>query len=274
MRLLVGCLAALTALAPLTGEASADEDAPALLASGVAALSQGHADDAIASMEALADLGIADPVASYDRGLAYASRVRVGGEVPGDLGRAVHGFEEARDLSHSRALVEDASRALGIVRGEIVRRRLHAGEAIETDPGRSLVRTITGLLGEDTWALGAAGASLVLGLSLFIHWLAGTRRIRIAANIASGVAMPSLLVAMLMTLAARHDRLHLREAIVVATSARLADERGIALSRSVQLPEGARVELVEQRSAVTRVRFGRVDGWVPSNSLRELARAQ
>ena len=42
---------------------------------------------------------VVDAAASYDRGLAYAMRVRIGAEVPGDLGRAAQGFEEARELS-------------------------------------------------------------------------------------------------------------------------------------------------------------------------------
>lgn len=272
MRRTVGRLVTVIALASISGDAAADQNPSTLLASGVAALGQGHADDAIASLEALADLGIADPVASYDRGLAYALRVRVGGEVAGDLGRAVHGFEEARDLSHSRALVEDASRALSIVRAEIVRRRLRAGEFIETEPGRSLARTITGLFDEDTWAFGAAGSSLLLGLGLFVRWLARARWARIAASIAVGAAIPLLLAATTMTLAAHHDRLHLREAVIVVSSARLTNDCGLALPGAIQLPEGARVEIVEPRGAVTRVRFGRVDGWVASNALRELAR--
>ena len=271
------CLAVLAMLAALTAlphDSWAEQDPQALLASGVDALRQGHADDAIASLETLADLGVADPVASYDRGLAYSLRVRVGGEVPGDLGRAVHGFEEARDLSHSRGLSDDASRALAIVRAEIVRRRLRAGESIETEPGRSLGRTVTELVDENTWALTAASASLVLSLGLFVHWLARARSVRIAADIATGVASPVLLVAVLTTLAARNDRWHLQEAIVVVPSAHLTDERGVARPGSVPLPEGARVELVEQRGAVARVRFGRVDAWVASSGLRELARVR
>ncbi|MGA2450726.1 MAG: hypothetical protein ABTD50_18825 [Polyangiaceae bacterium] len=259
--------------APLV-ESPADEGAGALLASGVDAIRRGHADDAISSLEALADLGIADPVASFDRGLAYALRVRVGGESPGDLGRAVHGLEEARDLTHSRALAEDASRALSIVRAEIVRRRLRAGESIETEPSRSLARSVVELVDENSWALGAASASWILSLGLFVHWLARARRLRIAAGIGVGVATPVLLVMSLMTLAARHDRWQVEEAIVVVPSARVTDERGVARPSSVPLPEGARVEVVEQRGAVTRVRFGRADVWIASSALRGLARAR
>ncbi len=120
--------------------------------------------------------------------------------------------------------MEDASRALGVVRAEIVRRRLRAGASIETDPGRSLARTITALLDENTWAWSSVGASVILSLGLFVHWLARGPRVRIAANIATGVATPMLLATVLVTLAARNDGLHLREAIVIVPSARLTDD--------------------------------------------------
>ncbi len=77
----------------------ADDGAAALFESATKALHEGRAGDAIGAFETLADEGVVDAVASYDRGLAYAMRVRIGAEVPGDLGRAAQGFEEARDLS-------------------------------------------------------------------------------------------------------------------------------------------------------------------------------
>jgi hypothetical protein len=274
MRYGAGCLVVLFALTASPSDAAADQDSLALLTTGVKALHEGHADDAIASLEALADLGVVDPVASFDRGLAYSLRVRAGGEVPGDLGRAVHGFEEARDLSRSRALKDEASRALSIVRSEIVRRRLRAGESIETEPGRSLMRTITDLLGENAWANSAIGASLMMSLGLFVHWLARARRARIAGNIASGIAALTLLVSLVMTLAARHDRWLLREAVVVVDSARPTDERGLALASATSIPEGARVEVIGQPGALVRVRYGRVDAWLSSRSVRELAPPQ
>jgi hypothetical protein len=75
-----------------------------------------------------------------------------------------------------------------------------------------------------------------------------------------------------MTLAARHDRLGLREAVVVSASARPVDERGVALAGATPLPEGARVEIVEGRGAWARVRFGTIEAIVPTGSLRDIAR--
>jgi len=81
------------------------------------ALAGGKPGDAIALFEALADRGVVDENVSFDRGLAYAARVRIGAEQPGDLGRAAHGFEEARALTTDKALERDAFSALAIFAG-------------------------------------------------------------------------------------------------------------------------------------------------------------
>jgi len=266
--LLLVVLSALAFAAP----AHAEEDTGTLFAAAVKALRDGRAGDAIDGLEALADRGVVDPVASLDRGLAYAMRVRIGAEVPGDLGRAVHGFEEARDLSQDPGLVEDALRALGLVRSEVAKRRARAGDPAAVDPGRSLGRALAGLLLEDTWAILASVASAALSLGLFVRWLARARRVRVTGGVTAGVAAPVLAAALAMTLAARHDRATLREAIVVVPSARPADDRGITMAGATPLPEGARVEVVEVRGAWSRVRFGTIDAWVSSGTLRELAR--
>jgi hypothetical protein len=216
---------------------------------------------------------VVDPVMSYDRGLAYATRVRIGAEIAGDLGRAAHGFEEARDLTRDSRLADDASRALALVRSEVARRRVRSGEPVEVDPARSLARTLAGLLAEDAWSVIAIAASAALGLGLFIRWVATGRRARIAAGVASGIAGPLLVVAAGLTLAARHDRMHLREAVVVAANARPGDERGITTPGATPFPEGARVEVIGTRGAWSRVRFGSFEAWITSGALRPLARA-
>jgi hypothetical protein len=264
----------LAGLSLFARSARADDATNALFDAATKALREGRAGDAIASFETLADDGVVDAAASYDRGLAYAMRVRIGAEVAGDLGRAAHGFEEARDLSSDRQLTDDASKALGIVRGEIARRRLRAGDPVEVDPGRSLSRAIAGLLPESVWSALGVAFSVALGAGLFARWLGGQPRLRIAGGVVASVAAPVLLLAVGMTLAARHDRLTLREAVVVATGARPNDARGIALPGATPLPEGARVEIVEPHGSATRVRFGTTDAWVSSSTLRELARLE
>jgi hypothetical protein len=265
---------ALVGVLALAGSAAAQDDSAAIFASAVASLHQGRPGDAIAQLEALADRGVVDPVASYDRGLAYATRVRIGAELPGDLGRAAHGFEEARELSHDPRLIEDATRALTVVRSEVARRRTRAGEPVDVDAGRSLARAIAHLASEDTWAACAAAFSAALAAGLFVRWLSRASRARTAGGIGAGVAAPLLGVAVAMTLASRHDRTALREAVVVSAEARPTNDRGIAVPGGARLPEGARVEIVDSRAAQTRVRFGMTDVWLSTNALRELASAQ
>jgi hypothetical protein len=265
-------LIAFVALGSSAPPARAQDEPGALFTQATQALREGRAGDAIASFEALADRGVVDPVASYDRGLAYATRVRIGAEVPGDLGRAAHGFEEARDLSRDARLTDDATHALTVVRSEVARRRTRAGQPVEVDPGRSLTRTVASLLAEDTWAALAVGASALLALGLLVRWLSRAPRLRVACGVAAGVAAPMLAVSIAMTLAARHDRLGLREAVVVTSSARPTDERGIAVVGATPLPEGARVEVVEARGPWTRVRFGTIEASVAAGALRDLAR--
>jgi len=278
MTLALRCSLLLLGVITLGAGRSAGAEEPAspedLFSEARMALHEGRAGEAVAAFEALADRGVIDATLSYDRALAYATRIRVGGEQAGDLGRAAHGFEEARDLSRDPRLVDDASRALVIVRSEVARRRVLAGQSVEVDPGRSLGRTLAGLLAEDTWGALSVLSAMGLTAGLFMKWLGSAARLRIAGGVIAGVAAPLLLLAAAMTFATRSDRLTLREAVVVTATARPTDERGITLTGAQPLPEGARVERVDARGAQARVRFGTLDVWVPASALRDLARSE
>jgi hypothetical protein len=276
-RLALAAAALLLATLFSSGARAADatasgDDTAQLFAAATTELHQGRPTEAIASFEALADRGLVDPVASYDRGLAYAQRVRIGAEVPGDLGRAAHGFEEARALSSDSALVDDATRALTVVRSEVARRRIRAGQPVEVDPGRSLARAVAGLVPEDAWFFVAAAASATFGVGLFVRRVGRGRRLRVGAGVAAGVAVPVLAVSIVMTLASRHDRLYLREAVVVSPGARPSSDQGIAQPGASPLAEGARVELLDSRGGWTRVRFGSLETWLDASTLRPIVR--
>jgi hypothetical protein len=257
-------------------------DTDGLFAAGATALAEGRPGDAIADLEALADRGVVDPAASFDRGLAYANRVRVGAEQPGDLGRAAHGFDEAHDLATDPALVKDAARALTIVRTEVARRRARAGDPVELDQGASLGRAIVELLPENVWAVIAAVCSVLLGLGLFVRQRSGTaqdpraamtsRRLRIAATLVCAISGPMLVAAAVLTLGARSERLHLVEGVIVATSARPSDDKGVALAGATPVPEGSRVQIVGERPGWLRIERGSLVAWLPSQTVRTLTR--
>jgi hypothetical protein len=143
---------------------------------------------------------------------------------------------------------------------------------VEVDAGRSLARAVARLLSEDAWALFAAASAAAIGLGLFVRWLARAPRARVIGGVVAGVAVPVLLVATVMAVAARRDRQSLREAVVVSAAARPTDERGITLPGATPLAEGARVEIIASHAAWTRVRFGATEAWLPTTALRELAR--
>ena len=208
---------------------------------------------------------------SLDRGLAYALRVKLGADVPGDLGRAAHGFEEARVLGAEPAAAGAAARALVTVRAEVARRRARAGDPASLEPGAPLGRSIARLLPENGWAALSLAASLLLGVGLFVRGLGGARRAKIGGAIAASVAAPALILSAAFHLVAKDERLHLREAVVVVASARLTDDAHRPLPQDPFVPEAAKVELVDARAGWAHIRWGALDGWVSSSAVRPIA---
>jgi hypothetical protein len=269
-RFAIGALVLLATCSSATAFAQEDPSPDALAHDAVEALRAGHPADAIANFEALADRGIVDANMSFDRGLAYADRVRVGGEQPGDLGLAVHGFEEARILTSDGALKDDSTKALRIIRAEVGRRRARAGNPVDLEQTPALRDAIVGLLSEDSWCVLALLASVISAAALFLRWLTQSRRVQVAAGVAIAIAAPLLLASSICAVAARNIRLHRVEGVVVSASARPSDAKGIALPSADILPEGARVRIVGSNAGWSEVRWGALDTWIPSTAVRPL----
>jgi tetratricopeptide (TPR) repeat protein len=259
-----------SAAAPVSASASAPVSAPAetpeaLFQRGSALLARGEYSAAIDAFEALADRGFVHPDASYDRGVAYVTRVRQKADRPGDLGRAAAAFEEALRLRPDDA---DADRALDLVRAEITRRRSRRAKD-EVDVRPTLDRVVVGLASEQTWGLSALGASLLLAAGMILR-----RRPAGPAHVAGSVIAPAALVALLalapLTYAARHLRLTRRAGVIVVPEVYLADEGGRALGKD-PIPEGASVEVGRRSGALSEVRWGAAEGWIPASSVRLLA---
>lgn len=256
---------------PSTSSSEADE-IDAMFRAGNEALGAGRAAEAIANFEALGDRGVVDPVISFDRGLAYAARVRAGLEQPGDLGRAAHGFEEARELSHDSALVRDANDALVAVRAEVAKRRSRAGDPIEVENGVSLGRSIVKLLPENVWAALAALAAAALVIGIVLRARASRPRLKVAGNTTGAIGAGVLLAAALCLYYARDIRRHTRDAVVVAPSARLLDGQHVVIASQAALPEAARIQLLDETADFAHVIAGRSEGWLPSSSILPLAK--
>ncbi len=243
----------------------------ALFRASLEALRTDHPADAVAGFETLADRGNVDPVLSYDRGLAYAARVRAGAERPGDLGRAVQAFEEARDLSRDPALHRDATSALLTVRAEIARRAARTGLQTEVQQGHSLGQAFVGIAPESTWTLLAALASAGLAMGIVVRSKTRSSRLRVAGATTATLSLLGLVMCFGSTVFARHLRLHARDGVVL-TTARLLDKQHIVQSALLPLAEGTRVAVVEDGTDFARVRIREIEGFLPVGTLAPLAK--
>ena len=257
-----------------TTDASAAEssEVDTMFRAGTDALASGRAGEAIANLEALGDRGVIDPVVSFDRGLAYAARVRAGLEQPGDLGRAAHGFEEASELSSDRGLVAEASASLAAVRAEVAKRRSRAGDPIEVETGVSLGRSIVKLLPENVWAILASIFAAAFTLGIGLRARASLRRLKVAGTTTAAIAGGLLAASSLILYFARDIRRHARDAVVVAPSARLLDGQHVVIASLAALPEAARIQLLDESGDFAHVVSGRSEGWLPSSAVLPLAK--
>ncbi len=255
----------------LTGSLGAAEPEDTLVRAS-AALEASKPAEAIRELESAADQGYVDAALSFDRGLAYAMRVRLGPESDGDLGRAIHGFEEARELSRDALLQAEARHALTLLRSEVARRRARAGEPIDVEEGLSVGRSMARLLEEDTWFSIAILASLLFTVGLVLRGWRGTERLRASSLVVCALSLPSCLVATGFALARRSERLELHEAIIVLPGARPADGRHIVIASSGPLPEGARLRVFESQGGYRRFRRGDLDAWLPEGAVLPLAK--
>jgi hypothetical protein len=172
-------------------------------------------------------------------------------------------------------LARDAKVALATLRTEVARRRAKAGEPIEVDPGVPVFRAASSLMSEDAWLALAMFASLVFAAGAFARARSSARRVRVSGVVAASIAMLVLASSGTLSALARGDRLHLREAVVVAPSARACDDHGVAILGAPALPEAARVELLSDLDgAFTHVRFAKADTWVPTSTLREITKGE
>jgi hypothetical protein len=266
--LLAGVALALALMSGLAATAHA-EDAPLaptpeeLFQRGARALQRGEYGAAIDALEALSDQGFTHPDASYDRGVAYVSRVRARAARPGDLGRAAAAFAETLLL---RPEDHDADAALDLVRAEVTRRRARKSkDAVEARP--TLDRVIVGLASEQAWGLATIAASALLAVGLVLWRRPG--KAHVTGSVLAPTALVALVVLAPLAWGARHLRLTTRPAVVVVSEAYFTDEDG--RSRGGEpIPEAALLESSERRGGLVHVRWGGADGWIPTASVRIL----
>ena len=170
------------------------------------------------------------------------------------------------------SLIGEARRALGILREEIARRRARNGDSPLVDPGLPFGRALVEVASENTWALLALCASVVLALAIGVRARVAGRRPRVAAVVVGVVAGILFFGGAALSVLARDERLHLEEGIVISPSARPSDAKHAPLAGMAPIPEGARVELHEESQGFRRIRWSTFDVWLPTSALRQLAK--
>ena len=236
------------------------------LARAVTQLEADRIEEALATLEALADRGSVHPDASFTRGVAYARRARSKDAAPGDLGRAAAGFEETLAL---RPGDEEARAALTIVRGEVARRRSHRGKdevSVGSPPDRLLVELAT----ERVWAILAACSSLAFALGLVLR-----RRPPGPARVAGVLGVPlGILGLAIFVPATWWSGVLARQrgvGVVVAPELTLTDDAGVRTDAPV-VPEASRLEVGPAEDGRLPIRWGSYEGWAPVGAIRRLAR--
>jgi hypothetical protein len=247
--------------------AQAQDSDQELFDRGVAALAEGSYERALSMFEGLADRGFIHPDAAYDRGLAYLARVRLHAEQPGDLGRAAAGFEECLQQRPDDA---EAEQALDTVRAEVARRRALRGGPAQVQARASIDRVIVELAPETVWAVCALVSSFLAAAGLLLRRM-NNPVARLTAMIAAPLGGVGLVIFGTVAYGARHLRHSTAPAVVVATEARLLDERGVS-SNAEPVPEAARVDVLERRGNLALIRYGSAEAWTHASALRLIPR--
>jgi hypothetical protein len=248
----------------LASEMARAQGVEEVLRGGQEALGQGAVREAIERYEAFADRGGLHPDVSYSRGVAYLARVKEGAGKGGDLGKAAAAFEEALLLRPGDA---GAEAALEAVRSEVARRRARSGAPPEVAVSPGAFRAFAGLFPENGWALLAAVGSLALAAGLALR--RASRAWRLASGVAAGLGGLMLLLGGSTVAYARHLRLGVGVGVVVVEEARVVDDRGVPTSQQ-SIPEAARVDILERKGGLLRVRWGEVSGYTGAQNVRVL----
>lgn len=267
---LLSCCSLLFALLFVgTPALGADAETEKLFQDAVTSLGRGALDDAIDRFEALADRGVLNADASFDRALAYVERAKSSAARPGDLGRAVAALEETLSLRPSDA---EAEQALERVRGEIARRRAREG-AEPVMAKTTLSRAIVSVLPESVWAILAAIGSALLTIGLAMRRVVKSHRTHLAGTTAAAVGAFVLVIGGGFAASAHHYRVTSRRAVVVAVNARLLDEAGRPVVQKggvpehVSAPEGTLLFVLERRGELSRIEWGSTEAWMTSSQL-------
>lgn len=254
----------LFAMLAVSSTAVAGESAEDGFARASDALAKSDARKAIAELEILADRGTLHPDVSYQRGIAYAMRARTSAALPGDLGRAAAGFEEATRLDPSDT---DAARALDLVRAEVARKRSRQDKS-DTIVRPTLDRVVAEQFSPTTWSIAAIIASALMSIGVLLR-ARPSGFMHVAGTLIAPISLIALCGLAPLAYFSRQLEETTRPGVIVLVEAALQDENG-ANTDAPAIPEATLVELSERRGDNVLVRWGSYEGWLPHEAVRPL----
>ncbi|MBL8741734.1 MAG: hypothetical protein JNK04_11590, partial [Myxococcales bacterium] len=184
--------------------------------------------------------------------------------LPGDLGRAAAGFEEASRLDPNDA---DAVRALDLVRAEVARKRSRQDKS-DTIVRPTLDRVVAEQLSPTSWSLAAIAASVLMSIGVLLR-SRPSGFMHVAGTLLAPISLIALLGLAPLAYFSRELAETTRPGVVVVVEAALQDENG-ANTDAPAIPEATLVELSERRGDNVLVRWGSYEGWLPHESVRPL----
>jgi hypothetical protein len=261
-------LAAVVCAVGLFANGAHGADTTQLHEQATAALKAGAYQEAIDALELLSDRGFVNSSVSFNRAIAYLGRANSPQSKNGDLGQSVAALEEAQLLDPED---QEIPPALEQLRKEIAREQAKRGSS-PLVPRPTLGRAIVSLFHENTWFVLAAVGSGLVTLSLALWFWIKTTPAHIAAMIAGTLGALLASFSGSMVYAARQLRLEAAPAVVIASSARLLDSVGTPMTGvATEVSEGALVDVLETRGALTHISWGGSEGWVNAAYLRRLS---
>ena len=242
--------------------ASADERLQDIFDGANEAWFAGDYEGAIAAYGRLVDAGVTDPDVEFNLATTYARR--------GSYGQAILHFERTLRL---RGGDKAAARGLRAAHAALGRRRVDAsGQAfVQGDPplAEALVRP---------FSEGVLAWSLLLTTLLFCLLLTAFRSVkREPLQLSLGIAAPVVgFVALLSALGLGVRTGYFSDGdpgIVVLDNAPLREAPDPRARTTTQIPEGARVTVLEQAGDYARVRAGPGrEGWMPNTHVEAIGR--
>lgn len=267
------CVCIFMAASSASAEVSSPEaDAADLFKKITHALDTGAYDEAIDDSELLSDKGYAHPNLSFNRAVSYLLRAASPHKSAGDLGQAAAALEETLLFNANDA---EAQSLLERLRYEISRQRASSGlDPVVSRP--TLGRSVVSMLGENTWAMIALSGSLLLAVGLALQLWVKRPGVHIVGPTIAVIGGTVLLIGTGLCQAAREHRLHTEPGVVIAENARLLNDQGLPLGATSGLtndvPEGASVDVLENRGRLAHIAWGGAEGWLLSSDLRLLRR--